>query len=121
LFTPEATLFNDELKQVTTHFFSVNPPEQGSVILPTWESSKDSSIVWARAINVATSLTDPKFVRADAIAWVKLQQAGVQAGPTGGKRLTKTTFIQRVNTVGGVAPADACKQVTDIGKRAFVP
>ncbi|MBM3768961.1 MAG: DUF3455 domain-containing protein [Acidobacteria bacterium] len=32
--------------------------------------------------------------------------------------LSKTTFIQRVNTAGGVAPTTAC---TDAGAIAFVP
>jgi hypothetical protein len=50
-----------------------------------------------------------------------LDKAGVQAGPTG-DRLTKTTHIQRVNTVGGVAPpASTCSALADVGKKAFVP
>jgi hypothetical protein len=32
--------------------------------------------------------------------------------------LSKTTFIQRVNTAGGVAPTTAC---TEAGAIAFVP
>jgi hypothetical protein len=32
-----------------------------------------------------------------------------------------TTFIQRVNTVGGVAPATGCAASTDVGKKSFVP
>ena len=35
--------------------------------------------------------------------------------------LSKTTFIQRVNTEGGIAPATGCEQATDIGKKVFVP
>src|SRR5262249_48645402 len=35
LFTPEATLFNDHGKQLTTHFFSPNPAENGK-IRATW-------------------------------------------------------------------------------------
>ena len=46
---------------------------------------------------------------------------GVQEGPTGGDTLTATTFIQRVNTFGGVAPSDGCSGLTDVGKKAFVP
>src|SRR5262245_4263367 len=50
LFTPEATLSNDHDKQVTTHFFSPNPPENGT-IRATWRHSRDTSIVWGgRAI-----------------------------------------------------------------------
>jgi len=32
-----------------------------------------------------------------------------------------TTFVQRVNTEGGVAPATGCAQLADVGKKAFVP
>jgi hypothetical protein len=35
--------------------------------------------------------------------------------------LTATTFIQRVNTSGGVAPSTGCAASTDVGKQAFVP
>src|SRR5260221_14720307 len=42
LFTPEATLFNDKGKQLTTHFFSINPFEPG-IIRATWEDSRDTS------------------------------------------------------------------------------
>jgi hypothetical protein len=45
----------------------------------------------------------------------------VQEGPTGGDLLTRTTFVQRVNTSGGLAPADGCSQASDVGKKAFMP
>ena len=45
LFTPEATLFTDRARQVTTHFFSPNPFEKGT-IRATWQHSRDTSIVW---------------------------------------------------------------------------
>jgi hypothetical protein len=44
-----------------------------------------------------------------------------QNGPTGGDKLTETTYIQRLNTIGGIAPSTGCTQATDVGKRAFVP
>ena len=46
---------------------------------------------------------------------------GAQDGPTGGDTLTKTTFIQRLNTSGGVAPSTGCASSADVGKQAFVP
>ena len=61
------------------------------------------------------------LVRKDAVPWLLLQESGVAAGPTGGRRLTKTTFIQRLNTVGGLAPASGCSTFGDVGRRAFVP
>jgi len=119
LFTPQATLFNDRLKQVTTHFFSPNPFENNT-IRATWQHSRDTSTVWGKVVG---SSTDPNFVKPGAIAWllVNVKDVGVQEGPTGGDRLTKTTFIQRLNTVGGVAPSSGCSSPADIGRQAFVP
>jgi len=119
LFTPQATLFNDQVEQVTTHFFSPNPFENG-VIRATWQHSQDTSTVWGRVIG---SSTDPTFVTPGAIAWllVNVKDAGSLAGPTGGDKLTKTTFIQRLNTVGGLAPSSGCSSQADIGRQAFVP
>ena len=114
LFTPQATLFSDQGEQLTTHFFSPNPVEGGLIVRATWEDSRDTSTVWARAIASAS-------VTRDAIAWVLLQVAGSQAGPTGGNSLSETTFIQRLNTRGGLAPSTGCDLPTDIGKKAFAP
>ena len=113
LFTPQATLFSDLDEQLTTHFFSPNPSESG-VVRVTWEHSEDTSIVWARAIASVV-------VRPDAIPWLLLQKVGTQVGPTGGATLTATTFIQRVNTVGGLAPATGCDALRDVGHKRFVP
>jgi uncharacterized protein DUF3455 len=117
LFTPQATLFGDAGEQLTSHFFSPNPVE-GAIVRATWESSTDSSTVWAKAN--ATS-TDPAFVNQDAVAWVLLQTVGTRVGPTGGAALTGTTFIQRINTVGGVAPSTGCDTPADLGTKAFIP
>jgi hypothetical protein len=43
------------------------------------------------------------------------------AGPTGGDKLQKTTYIHRLDTDGGVAPASGCAVATDVGKKALVP
>jgi hypothetical protein len=119
LFTPEATLFNDDGKQVITHFFSPNPFENGA-IRATWQF-KDTSTFWGVVTDSADSTTAPKFVKPGAVAWLKLAFGGSQDGPTGGDRLTGTTFVQRVNTVGGVAPSTGCAAAADVGKKAFVP
>jgi len=117
LFTPEATLFKDNDKQITTHFFSPNLFEDGK-IRATWQDSKDTSTVWG---GDAISSSDPDFVAPDAVPWLLLPVAGAQEGPTGGETLTKTTFIQRLNTSGGVAPSTGCASSADVGTRAFVP
>jgi hypothetical protein len=117
LFTPEATLFDEQREQIITHFFSPNPAE-GRIVRATWEDSGDTSTVWARA---TAASTDPAFVKAGAVAWVLLEVVGSQTGPTGGNRLSATTFIQRVNTVGGAAPSTGCSLPTDVGNKAFMP
>jgi len=119
LFTPEATLFNDQGEQIITHFFSINPFEPG-VIRVTWEHSNDTSAVWGK---VTGSSTDSNFVNPGAIPWLRVQvkEVGALAGPTGGDKLVKTTFIQRLNTVGGAAPSTGCSQPSDIGNKAFMP
>ena len=117
LFTPEATLFSDQDRQLTTHFFSPNPDEHGT-IRATWQDSRDSSTVWAKALQ---SSSDAPFVAPDAIPWVLLQVVGAEGDPTGSSTLTKTTFIQRLNTAGGVAPSTGCTDLDDVGAKAFVP
>ena len=117
LFTPEATLFNDQGKQLTSHFFSPNPDEDGT-IRATWVHSRDSSTVWG---GDAISSSERPFVDEDAIPWLLLPMAGIQEGPTGGDTLTATTFIQRLNTAGGRAPSDGCTKLADVGAKAFVP
>jgi Protein of unknown function (DUF3455) len=114
---PQATLFNDQDRQIITHFLSPNPDE-GGMARAAWQHSRDSSTVWAMAIAASD---DPDFVESDAIPWLLLRGVGVESGPTGGRRLTRTTFIQRLNTAGGGAPSTGCADSTDVGQRAFVP
>ena len=129
LFTPEATLFNDDSREIITHYFGPNlspntletspkPPFADGPIRATWQHALDASTVWAKA--TATS-TDAQFVKVGAVAWVKLVVVGSEDGPTGGDKLTATTFVQRLNTDGGSAPGTGCAAATDIGKQAFVP
>ena len=113
LFTPEATLFDEQGEQLITHFFSPNPDEVGNIVRATWQAS-DTSSVWAKA--VASATVDP-----NAITWVKLVAVGTQVGPTGGDTLAQTTFVQRVNTEGGLAPTTGCDRLNDVGRKAFMP
>ncbi len=120
---PQATLFvtfpwfqGEVRQQVGTHFLSMNPTEGGTP-RPTWQHSLDTSSVWGKAI--ATS-ADPAFVAQGAIPWLLLEAAGTQRGPSGGSQFVVTTFIQRLNTSGGVAPASGCDAAT-YGALALVP
>jgi uncharacterized protein DUF3455 len=133
LFTPEATLFDDDFRQLITHFFSPNlKPEPGTldpntdptVVVPdvpdgtgairvTWEDSRDTSTIWAKLVTAFT-------VDETAVAWLKLQVVGHADGPTGGDRLSATKFVQRLNTRGGLPPKTGCSTSTDVGNTAFV-
>ena len=120
LFTPQATLFNgSDDRELTTHYFSPNPSE-GGTIHATWQDSRDASTVWGQ-VRPGESSSDPKFVAVGAIAWLLLRVAGTEEGPTGGNTLSSTTFIQRLNTSGGSAPSTGCTSSTDVGHLAFVP
>jgi hypothetical protein len=115
-FAPQATLFTDDDKQVITHFLSPNPFESG-IPRPTWRHSQDTSTV--RGLPIASS-SDPTFVARDAIPWLLIEATGAQDGPTHGHTLTKTRFVQRVNTFAGIAPSTGCALSTDVGKSALV-
>ena len=88
LVAPDAKLVDDKGKQIMTHFAG-----------PTWQARDGSKVVGARV----DSVPSPQ----GAIPWLLLRAASTSAGPDGDK-LTHTTYIQRVNTTGGVAPATGC-------------
>jgi hypothetical protein len=116
-FGPQATLFDDDDKQIMTHFLSSDP---ASVARPTWQF-KDSSKVWGSVVASATSVTDPAFVEAGAIPWLLLSVVDSEVGPGGGDKLVDATYIHRIDTSEGVAPAAGCAALADIGKKALVP
>jgi hypothetical protein len=77
--------------------------------------------VWAQKEHFITAGTDRSCPNNGAIDCLLLQVIGSAEGPTGGKSLTKTTFIQRLNTNGGSAPTTGCALSGDVGKQALVP
>ena len=139
---PEATLFTTVFGkdfQIITHFLSpdTNPNEAAPNPLPfgsaTWQSSFDTSKVWAQVpLSNSTTPPSPASIPAGSdtscpntgsIACLLLQSIGSLQGPTGGKFLTQTTFVQRLNTNGGSAPddADGCGSATNVGNQRLVP
>jgi len=119
---PQATVFikflwirGEVSQQIMTHYLSPNPIEDGTPARATWQSSLDTSAVWAKKI---AETSDSVYVAAGAIPWFLLQAVGGLPGPTGGTMLARTTFIQRVNTSGGTMPATAC---TEAGSLHFAP
>jgi Protein of unknown function (DUF3455) len=125
---PEATLFTDAFGQdvqIITHFTSpdANPNKNAPNPLPlggnaTWQSSFDTSRIWAKAVGSIVAGSDPvSCPNRGAIPCLLLQSIGNQKGPTGGRLLAKVTFVQRLNTNGGAAPDTACM----VGQTQLVP
>jgi hypothetical protein len=80
LVAPRANLY-DHGRLFGTHFAG-----------PTWQAKDGSAVVGTRVANVNVDPT--------AIDWLLLSGT-----PSGKGRLARTTFIQRINTRGGLAPA----------------
>ena len=124
---PEATLFAKIFGQdiqIITHFASINAnPNANGLPVPlggnaTWQSSFDTSKVWAKAVGTVVAGTDAASCpNTGAIPCLLLQSVGNQQGPAGGKLLANATFVQRLNTNGGAAPTTACS----VGQTQLVP
>jgi Protein of unknown function (DUF3455) len=105
LFTdPEATLYKTTgvSRPIGTHFLNFATGR------PVWQLKDDSSVEAARTVTVSGGTGN--------IAWLLLQAVVTTAG-SDGDRLTSTTWVQRLNTSGGVAPAETCVP----GDRIAVP
>jgi Protein of unknown function (DUF3455) len=94
---PRANLYDDRGRLIITHFAG-----------PTWQA-KDGS-------QVKGQLVKPAPVDPTAIPWLLLSAASTTPGQLGG-----TTFIQRINTVGGIAPAAADCNAGTVGAQSEVP
>jgi len=70
---------------------------------PTWTATDGSTAVKKDPTAANKSAPSPS-----SIAWLLLEIKGA-AGPNG-DRLAGTTFVQRVNTTGGVSPGGACTE-----------
>ena len=88
LLAPRATLTGDNDKVIATHYGG-----------PTWEARDGSSVVGKRDSGVPGA--------PGAVDWLRLKASSTASGADG-DRLAGTTYIQRIHTVGGVAPAGAC-------------
>jgi hypothetical protein len=95
---PEADLFNPGGELAGTHFVG-----------PTWQANDGSKVVGSRVAGVTVDRT--------AIPWLLLKAVSNE----GDGRMAKITYIQRLDTAGGVAPpADACNATTVDGEPARV-
>jgi hypothetical protein len=101
LVAPRANLYDDNGKLIMTHFGG-----------PSWQANDGSKVVAQRVDGVT--------VDASAIPWLLLSKVSTTAGPDG-DRLGKTTFIQRIATTGGLAPAAADCNAATVGDVVEVP
>ena len=104
LFTdPEATLFRSRRtrKPIGTHFLNFATGR------PVWQYQDGSAVEAARRASLPAGAGD--------IPWLLLQTVVTIAGD--GDRFTQTTWVQRLETSGGVAPAGTCTP----GATAAVP
>jgi hypothetical protein len=98
---PRANLYSRHGRLIITHYAG-----------PTWQA-RDGSKVMGRA--VASVTVDPT-----AIPWLLLSAASATAGPEG-DRLADTTYVQRADTTGGIAPPAVEYTAATAGTQADVP
>jgi hypothetical protein len=101
LLAPRADLAGDTGKLLATHSAG-----------PTWRANDGSWVVGQKEASVIVDRT--------AIPWLKLSAASKAEGPDG-DRLAHTTFVQRLNTAGGLPPAASECDATSVGTQAEVP
>jgi hypothetical protein len=88
---PEANLFDAEGKEFGKHFLG-----------PTWQAPDGSKVIGSLKVKVDAPV-------ADAIPWLLIEATGHEGEGT----FAPITFIQRVDTVGGKAPAKGCDKKHD--------
>jgi Protein of unknown function (DUF3455) len=96
---PQANLFNDDGKLIGTHFIG-----------PTWQGNDGSSVVGSKVTGAV--------VDASAVPWLLLK--GVSHAAEDG-RFSDVSYVQRLSTVGGVAPTDVCDATHNLGTVVQVP
>ena len=97
---PRANLYDDNGKLIITHFAG-----------PTWQTADGSKAVG--------TVVDKVIVDRTAIPWVLLSTT-TTPGPDG-DRLVDTSFIQRINTTGGLTPPAADCNAATAGTVVEVP
>jgi uncharacterized protein DUF3455 len=97
LVAPRATLWGENGKVIGSHYAG-----------PRWETRDGSIVAGARD---AGASVDPT-----AVDWLRLK-----AGSTTDGRLAATTYIQRIHTVGGLAPAAADCSAGSAGEQREIP
>jgi len=101
LFAPRATLTGANGQLLGPHYRG-----------PVWEARDGSRVAGVRDTAATVDTT--------AIDWLRLKVAWTEAGPDG-DRLTATSYIQRINTVGGLAPAAQDCDAGTAGQQREIP
>lgn len=101
LAAPRATLTDEHGKTIGSHYGG-----------PTWEARDGSRVVGKR--------DGFKTVDPTAVDWLRLAADSTTAGADG-DRLGGTTYIQRINTVGGLAPAAPDCTEDSMAERREIP
>ncbi len=94
---PRANLYDHRGRLIITHFAG-----------PTWQAKDAGQVVGKLAASAPGDAT--------AIPWLLVSAVSTTPGA-----LDDTTFIQRVNTTGGLAPAAATCTTATVGTQAEVP
>jgi len=102
---PEAVLYDADGDVVGLHYAFAGPTR------PAWESESGSRVVGVRTVA-------PVTVESNAIPWLIL--SAVATNTIGPGIFERTTYIQRVNTVGGLAPAAPPTQLGQEARVAYV-
>ena len=100
LSAPWAGLFDDAGNPIAVHYAG-----------PSWTAADASTVVGTRVAS-APAPTE------GAIPWLLLR-ASSTSGPPGGT-FTQTTYIQRINTTGGLAPSTGC-DAAHVGATVAIP
>jgi Protein of unknown function (DUF3455) len=96
---PQANLFNDDGRLIGTHFIG-----------PTWQGNDGSSVVGSKVAAAG--------VEASAVPWLLLKAV---SHATEEGRFSDVTSVQRLSTVGGIAPTDPCDATHNLGTVVQVP
>jgi hypothetical protein len=97
---PRADVYDKHGRRLISHFAG-----------PSWQAKDGSSVV---------GRVETRVPVADTIPWLRLAADSTSAG-AGGDRLAGTTYVQRLDTTGGLAPsAETCNETT-VGGVAEVP
>jgi hypothetical protein len=109
--TAEATLYGDNCATAGSHSYTAVP---GS---PMWTAKDGSTITAKRVQALAAPVPDGGDGGVTAIAWVLLQATS----NTGEGNFANVTYVQRLNTTGGVGPSGACDPTSDANATRKVP